>query len=444
MDSKLKRRTVFLCISVVLFILAAVLYTNKDVLYESGYFAFLNTAASQEEQETIPADGFRPERVAEDGMIEGSDLSAFMRDETFFDKEKSSYERLQEMIGQDTAQEEDIGILTMTAVSVQKDIRVQIVGQEGVPVRGENFYISLSNTQEQLGSYKDLDKDGIIYIADLAAGDYFLTLDTIEGYQVAAGNLKVTVKDKVEYKIIDDISLLIKTEDEIDASKEDTGEQEASSDADNTEITDIRKPDGKTRFGIDVSKWNKEIDWAKVKAAGVDFAIIRCGYRGSSSGVLVEDPYFVKNVEGALANDIQVGVYFFTQATGEVEAVEEASMVISLCREYNLSYPVFIDTEGAGGGGRADDLDRETRTTVCAAFCETIEHAGYEAGVYASRNWFYNQLRAEDLSDYITWLAEYRGTPLYTGEYQLWQYTSSGTVDGINGRVDLNLSYLGY
>lgn len=440
MDSKVKIRTVFLAVSAVLLVLAAVLYRNKDMLL-SGRLSFLNPPAAAE---TAAESGFREERVAEDGRIEGSDLSAFMQDETFFDKEKNSYERLQEMLGREESGEELPGILTMTAVSVQKDIRVQIVGQEGKPVTGETFYVSLSDAEQQVGSYKDLDKDGIIYIGDLAAGDYFLTLDTLEGYQVAAGNLKVTVKDQVEYKIIDDISLLIRTEDEIDAAREDTGEQEAASDADNTEITDIRKSDGKTRFGIDVSKWNKDIDWAKVKAAGVDFAIIRCGYRGSSSGVLVEDPYFVKNIEGALANDIQVGVYFFTQATGEVEAVEEASMVISLCRDYNLTYPVFIDTEGAGGGGRADSLDTGIRTQVCKAFCETIENAGYDAGIYASRNWFYHQLEAEKLADYVTWLAEYRATPLYTGKYQLWQYTSNGAVDGINGRVDLNQSYLGY
>lgn len=445
MDSKLKWRTVILAAGAVLLVLAGVVYRNKDAFLLSGKFSFLQQALGQETQEAVAEDGFRPVRVAQDGRIEGSDLSAFMMDETFFDKEKNSYERLQEALGRDGSQEEQQpGILTLTAVSVQKDIRVQIVGQEGIPVTGETFFVSLSGVESQVGSYKDLDKDGIIYIGDLAAGDYFLTLDALEGYQVAAGNLKVTVKDKVEYKIIDDISLLIKTEDEIDAAKEDTGEQGAASDADGTEITDIRKSDGKTRFGIDVSKWNKDIDWAKVKAAGVDFAVIRCGYRGSSSGVLVEDPYFVKNIEGAIANDIQVGVYFFTQAVGEVEAVEEASMVISLCRDYNLNYPVFIDTEGAGGGGRADKLDRETRTAVCSAFCETMENAGHDAGIYASRNWFYNQLAAEELEDYTIWLAEYRANPLYTGEYQLWQYTSGGSVDGINGRVDLNLSYLGY
>ena len=119
-------------------------------------------------------------------------------------------------------------------------------------------------------------------------------------------------------------------------------------------------------------------------------------------------------------------------------------MVISLCRDYNLDYPVFIDTEGAGGNGRADGLGVRERTAVCRAFCETIESAGRKAGVYASRNWWYHNLTASELSDYVTWLAEYRSDPLYTGKYQIWQYTSNGSIDGMKGRVDLNISYLGY
>ena len=194
-------------------------------------------------------------------------------------------------------------------------------------------------------------------------------------------------------------------------------------------------------LGIDVSKWQKEIDWDKVKNEGVDFAIIRCGYRGSVTGSLVEDPYFEQNIKGARAAGIKVGVYFFTQAVNEVEAVEEASMVISLVRDYELQYPVFIDTEGAGGNGRADSLNVEERTAVCEAFCTTVKNAGLEAGVYASRNWYNNKLTVSTLESYAIWLAEYRSVPLYQGYYQMWQYTSKGKINGINGNVDLNVSY---
>lgn len=160
-------------------------------------------------------------------------------------------------------------------------------------------------------------------------------------------------------------------------------------------------------------------------------------------GSLVVDPYFEANIKAATMAGVKVGVYFFTQAINEVEAVEEASMVLELVREYSLDYPIFIDTEGAGGNGRADMLSVEERTLVCDAFCRTVENAGGEAGVYASRNWYYNRIDASKLENYCIWLAEYRSAPLYDGYYNMWQYTSKGTVDGIEGNVDMNISYMG-
>ena len=179
----------------------------------------------------------------------------------------------------------------------------------------------------------------------------------IEGYRVPVNETRVRVKDKVEYVAIDDISLLIMTEDDIDAEAEDTGEADALADADRTEIQKLQKSTANSRVGIDVSKWNGEIDWDKVRNSGVEFAIVRAGYRGSVTGALVEDPYFAANMKGAAASKMPVGVYFFTQAVNEVEAVEEASAVLRLVKEYQLDYPIFIDTEGAGGHGRADGLD---------------------------------------------------------------------------------------
>lgn len=195
-------------------------------------------------------------------------------------------------------------------------------------------------------------------------------------------------------------------------------------------------------LGIDVSKWNGSIDWNAVKNSGVSFVIIRCGYRGSSTGVLVEDPTFKRNIQGATAAGLKVGVYFFTQAINEVEAVEEASMVISLIKGYGISYPVFIDTEKANG--RADGLDRATRTAVCRAFCETIRNAGYSAGVYASKSWYNDNLNYGSLSGYRIWLAQYASEPTFGSRYDMWQYSDKGTVSGISGKVDMNISYLGY
>ncbi len=196
-------------------------------------------------------------------------------------------------------------------------------------------------------------------------------------------------------------------------------------------------------MGRDGSKWYGVFDWDKGNIVGVVFAIVRAGYRGSVTGSLVQDPYFEANMKGTAAAGVPAGIYFFTQAVNEVEAVEEASMVLKLIKEYKLDYPIFIDTEGAGGNGRADGLDVETRTLVCEAFCRTIENAGYRAGVYGSRNWYNNRLETKRLENYCIWLAEYRSVPIYQGYYQMWQYTSKGKVSGIKGNVDMNISYMG-
>ncbi len=195
-------------------------------------------------------------------------------------------------------------------------------------------------------------------------------------------------------------------------------------------------------FGIDVSKWNGNIDWNSVKASGASYAIIRCGYRGSSTGALITDPKFAANISGANAAGLKVGVYFFTQAVNEKEAVEEASMVLDLVKKYKISYPIFLDVESSGG--RADGIDKATRTAVCKAFCATIQNSGYTAGVYANKTWFTSKIDTGALGSYKIWLAQYAAAPSYSGRYNLWQYSSKGSVPGIKGNVDMNQSYLGY
>ncbi|MDE5804206.1 MAG: hypothetical protein K2I22_14985 [Lachnospiraceae bacterium] len=417
MDSKLKRLTILAAVSVGLLTVLTVLLLNSPA--PQG-----NHGATEPSETTRPGSG----AVFENGQI-GNDLSAFMRDETFFDEEENEF--LENLKNEQNR-------LSLIVTSVEKDLRIQIVDSDNQPVSGESFFVTLKG----MGDYKDLDKDGVIYIGDLAAGDYEVSLKPIEGYKVPSGTTKVRVKDKVEYLVIEDISLLIKTEEEIDAEAEDTAQ--VVDDADKTEIKGVQAVSGTASLGIDVSKWQGEIDWDKVKNDGIEFVIIRCGYRGSVTGTLVEDPYFEQNIRGATAAGLQVGVYFFTQAVNEVEAVEEASMVVSLIRDYELTYPVFIDTEGAGGNGRADSLSVESRTAVCEAFCTTVENAGFEAGVYASRNWYNKNLETAFLEKFAIWLAEYRSVPIYQGYYQMWQYTSKGSVNGISGNVDMNISYMGY
>lgn len=417
MDSKLKKKMVFMVAVLIIFVFGTVLYTNQKL-----------PGQTQNSAQTV-----KSETEAAEGELSESDLSAFLEDPNFFDVEVKKKEVIEAV---------DTNKLMLLASSIEKDLRISVLDDEGRLVAGKNFDVQVLNQNAEGDTYSDLDQDGIIYVEELKAGEYYVSLEDMKGYDVPLVPLKVNVKEQLTYTVIEDISLLIKTEADIDAEQEDTAVKEAGED--DTQMVGRPPSDGKTRFGIDVSKWNKEIDWNKVKEDGVDFAIIRCGYRGSKTGALVEDPYFEQNIKGANEAGIKVGVYFFTQAINEVEAVEEASMVSALCRSYDVAYPVFIDTEGAGGNGRADKLSKEMRTKVCEAFSATVTDAGYTAGVYASKNWYNNNLSTKNLDKYVIWLAEYRGKATYTDKYDIWQYTSKGSVSGINGNVDLNLSYLGY
>ena len=197
-----------------------------------------------------------------------------------------------------------------------------------------------------------------------------------------------------------------------------------------------------TVMGIDISKHNGNIDWNAVKNSGVQYVILRCGYRGSASGVLVEDQKFKSNIQGATAAGLKVGIYFFSQAVNEVEAVEEASMTLSLIKKHRITYPVYIDVESANG--RADGISKEARTSVINAFCQTIRNSGYTPGLYANKNWLTEKINTGALGGCKIWLAQYVAAPTYGGRYEMWQYSSRGSIAGIKGNVDLNVSYMGY
>lgn len=419
MDSKLVRAgllIVSLCAMTVFFVVCAV---NGVFNKENKAPVALETSL-QEEVESP---------VADDGRIISADLYAWMEDGLFFDEELPAEPEIQE-------EKVEQKLVSYKVSTIDKDIRIVFLDEEGELLTGRRFKMDI----EGLGEYTDNDRDGMIYVEDVKPGDYRLQMASMYGYAVPENSTTVAVKAGIEYKVVADISYLIKTEADIDASREDTSVKESSADV--VDEYEIKTLDG-ALFGIDVSKWNNEINWEKVKESGVTFAIIRCGYRGSQTGAIVEDPYFRANVEGATAAGIPVGIYFFTQAVSEKEGIEEASAVISLIRDYKITYPVFIDTESAGGNGRADKLGVEERTKAIEAFCETIRAGRYNAGVYASKNWFNGRLDTSKMSaKNITWLAEYNDKPTYGGKYHMWQYTSAGRIPGIEGRVDMNMSYL--
>ena len=194
-------------------------------------------------------------------------------------------------------------------------------------------------------------------------------------------------------------------------------------------------------IGIDVSKYQPTVDWKKVKNAGINFVMIRCGYRGYGSGVLVEDPMYRSHITGAKAAGLRVGVYYFSQAINEAEAVEEASVAVALAKKYGINMPIAIDSEyAAGGSGRADRLSKSERTAITKAFCDTVKSAGYTPMVYASKSWFSDHLNVSQLSGYRIWVAHYANQCGYTGTYHIWQNTDKGKVDGIPGYVDMNIS----
>lgn len=197
--------------------------------------------------------------------------------------------------------------------------------------------------------------------------------------------------------------------------------------------------------GIDISRYQQTIDWEKVAKDGVKYAIIRLGYRGYDKGGLVKDELFDTNVKGALKNEIPVGTYFVTQAITVEEAIEEAEFVIEQMRPYNITWPVVLDLEDAASAtARTVHLTQEDRTDFAIAFCETIKEAGYTPMLYCNIRWFVEELDLTRLSEYDKWFAQYFNRPFFPYAFQIWQYTSSGRVDGISGNVDLNLCFKDY
>lgn len=200
--------------------------------------------------------------------------------------------------------------------------------------------------------------------------------------------------------------------------------------------------DGKmaSQKGIDVSKYQGNVDWKKVAADGVEYAFIRVGCRGyGSSGTLIKDEKFHQNVKGALEQGIKVGAYFFTQAITTEEALEEAELVIKELGDYEITYPVAIDVERIQNDkARQDALTAEERTEICKVFCEKIKEAGYIPMIYGDSETFAELILPQELAEYDFWICETDGTMTFPYEFAVWQYSHEGTVSGI--KTDTNIS----
>lgn len=213
-----------------------------------------------------------------------------------------------------------------------------------------------------------------------------------------------------------------------------------------SKVTHNKKFSGYTiKQGIDVSKWNGTINWNNVKKAGIEYAFVRTSYRGTKTGALAKDPTAAANMKNAAAAGVKVGAYIFSQAITKAEAVQEAEYLLQTVKGYKITMPLVFDYEYYSGGrfSSSTKLSRRAKTDICLAFCDRIKKAGYTPLVYANKSMFGSDLYASEITaKYPAWLAHYTTSTDYTGDYDFWQYTSSGSVSGISGNVDMNFWYI--
>ena len=218
------------------------------------------------------------------------------------------------------------------------------------------------------------------------------------------------------------------------------------------DIDKFKKIDGKMtyeddkysyRLGVDVSKYQDKVKWDKVEKAGYEFAMIRLGYRGYTEGEIFLDEKYEYNIKAANRSGLDVGVYFFSQAINEEEAVEEAKFVLEHVKDEELGMPIVYDPEIVyKDNARTKDMTKEQFTKNVYAFCEEIKKAGYDVMVYANLLWEDQLLEMNNVALYDIWYADYVGLPQTPYHFSMWQYTDKGAVDGIKGGADINIQLI--
>ncbi len=216
------------------------------------------------------------------------------------------------------------------------------------------------------------------------------------------------------------------------------------------QLLSYHDPQYESVVGIDVSKFQGDIDWEKIKSTGIDFVIIRLGFRGYGNGALVTDERFEQNIKGAQQAGLDVGVYFLSQALDEIEAEEEAEYTLSEIKKYAVSpitYPVVVDSEKIKTGeARTVSMSNAEMTDAVIAYCDVVRSAGYTPAIYANSQWLTTRLDIRRLTDIDIWYADYQivdnnEAPLYPYPFSIWQYSNHGKIDGIDGDVDLNICF---
>ncbi|MBO4903678.1 MAG: glycoside hydrolase family 25 protein [Lachnospiraceae bacterium] len=202
-----------------------------------------------------------------------------------------------------------------------------------------------------------------------------------------------------------------------------------------------------SHLGCDLSYHNRNVNFEELKAAGCEFVMLRCGYRGYSEGGMVKDEKFETYISEAERVGLKVGVYFFTQALTPEEARDEADFTLSLIEDHTISYPVAFDTEyidDESARTNTTEISEELRSEICKAFCERIREEGYYPMIYASENWFRRHLDVELLKEYDFWAPQYLEENDFLYDFTIWQYTDTGSIPGVSGDVDLDISMVDY
>ena len=223
----------------------------------------------------------------------------------------------------------------------------------------------------------------------------------------------------------------------------------------NYDFTNLVSNNGKLKYysdgkkisylGVDISRYQKEVDFASLKAEGVEYVMIRLGARGYKTGALQLDEYFTQNLQGAKDAGLDIGIYFYSQAVSTAEAQEEAALVIDNLKDQKITYPIAFDMEFVENDtSRVETLSRDERTAISLAFLSKIQEAGYIPMLYGNTEWLVKRIDLSKLKDYSIWLAEEADIPKYPYTYEMWQYTKQGSISGIEGFADMNISFVDY
>lgn len=198
-------------------------------------------------------------------------------------------------------------------------------------------------------------------------------------------------------------------------------------------------------LGLDLSKYNGDVDFEALKSEGIDFVMIRLGSRGYGSGQITLDEKFEENITKAIGAGLEVGVYFFSQAITAEEAVEESNFIVQTLANYKITYPIAFDMEYVQNDkARIEALSRDEKTAVAKAFLQNTKVAGYQPMIYGTKEWLIREIDLTKLTEYDIWLSQQKDIPDYPYKFQMWQYSLKGKIGGVSGDVGLNISFVDY